>query len=255
MHAVHDTLSTELHTLCHTHCSCMSRGSIWQQKSRSSGPEAWSEEPGAFHILAGFHRPSRVQPREKGSNVMTPVLGKEQSHCGQRGVTMTRGVANAERRWAPLCPFLCAEGEEGMVNSQQVCPRGGEKPGERLDRGWDLAFHLSSYMPHEAQSPLNHPFSSKKPSVSSASSTDSFWLYSVSLPGSHCWMTPGGPGPSPVGFPEHYLPPLGSLVPRRASMRVEILDTSISRNTRWLHVLILCWATKAHNRGGCGFQG
>lgn len=45
-------------------------------------PEAWREGSGAFLLLSSFHRTSEVQPREKGSKVMTPVLGKEQSHCG-----------------------------------------------------------------------------------------------------------------------------------------------------------------------------
>lgn len=40
---------------------------------------------------------------------MTPVLGKEQRDCGQRGMTVTRGVANADGGCAPLCPFQQAE--------------------------------------------------------------------------------------------------------------------------------------------------
>lgn len=72
-----------------------------EQEPWPRGLEGEGQEP--------FPSSSEVLPREKGSKVMTPVLGKEQRDCGQRGMTVTRGVANADGGCAPLCPFQQAE--------------------------------------------------------------------------------------------------------------------------------------------------
>lgn len=72
---------------------------------------------------------------------MTPVLGKELSDCGQRGMTVTRGVANADGGCAPLCPFQQAEFYVHKERKAWVDQRWRE--GERrLGWGWDLAFYL-----------------------------------------------------------------------------------------------------------------